>query len=75
MLENTSTERRAAGGDRGGDRPRSGGSVKMSPWLLLGASLLLRLEPGHLTRLAQREAKGLTQTSPATPREKATDSD
>jgi len=31
MLQTTSTERRAAGGDRGGDRPRSSGSVEMRP--------------------------------------------
>jgi len=29
MLQTTSAERRAAGGDRGGDRPRSSESVKM----------------------------------------------
>jgi len=31
MLQTTSTERRAAGGDRGGDRPRSDGSVNVRP--------------------------------------------
>ena len=36
MLQTTSTERRAAGGHR----PRSGGSVKMRPWVLRSRSFL-----------------------------------